>query len=677
MKLTHMLAAVTVSATVLNAVPAAPVTAQPANAVAAPTVPAAARPTYPIRMLSPAEATADVALMRRALETIHPGLYRRASRGQINRAFARLERSAARGISDAELYRQVSLMLAEIRCNHTKAEQPRAIRQWRQTNPSHLPFRFTILQGRMIVVSADPTQTGLARGTEVLSINGRSVASLFATLGAYVPIDGKTIWSRATNLAEDGDLMGSDFDHFYPYVFGMTDTFDMVVTDRDGGPRRNVTMKPVAFDDWSKLASDGDGFRPNFSETTSWRLINAETAYLRVGTFVNYRRPVDASVFYGEIFAAIKASGATRLILDLRDNGGGSGDATYPLADFLTQRPFVWNRMIGYKAVRYGNLADSISTWGDREAIFNAPMDRFTRQSDGTYALNPSESPEELLPRTPSPDAFTGPVTILTSPANGSGSTMLIAKLADEGRVRLIGGRSGGSGDGPTAGRIFNVRLPASGIEIRVPNAFNAMQVASFERDGGITPDVLVEQSVADFRAGRDRVLETAVAERATAPAGPVVPDASAFLARFTGNWEGTLEYRDYQSNGRVTLPTLMRAELDASGQRANIAFTYDDGPGKTVFGGFSLGMDLSQAILSKRDGEGDDLYRVTGTMNPARGAPLNLVLWGRGTENDAPVDVRETLTVTATTYQLVRETRPVGQGAFQFRHAYNFTRKP
>ena len=41
----------------------------------------------PARQLRPAEATADVALMRRALETVHPGLYRHRSKATIDRAF--------------------------------------------------------------------------------------------------------------------------------------------------------------------------------------------------------------------------------------------------------------------------------------------------------------------------------------------------------------------------------------------------------------------------------------------------------------------------------------------------------------------------------------------------------------------------------------------------------------
>ena len=169
----------------------------------------------PVRMLTATEARADLAVMREALETIHPGLYRRTAKAEIDRALRQLEAGISSGLTDAELYRRISLLLAMIRCTHTKADQTEAMERWRTDHASHLPFRFRLIEGRMIVVSSDTTQTPLPRGTEILSINGRPVSELVATLGAYVSIDGRTEASRNAYIANDGDLMGADFDHFY------------------------------------------------------------------------------------------------------------------------------------------------------------------------------------------------------------------------------------------------------------------------------------------------------------------------------------------------------------------------------------------------------------------------------------------------------------------------------
>jgi len=159
-----------------------------------------------------------------------------------------------------------------------------------------------------------------------------------------------------------------------------------------------------------------------------------------------------------------------------------------------------------------------IASWGDREALFNPPLDRFTKSEDGQFNLRPQFAADVLQERKPAPQAFEGPVTALIGPANASGATMVVAKLRDMGRVRLVGEPSGGSADGPTAGTIFNIKLPNSGISVRVPVVFNQMNVQSFERDGGVWPDVAVPQTVADFRAGNDRQLKAAISDLSHRP---------------------------------------------------------------------------------------------------------------------------------------------------------------
>lgn len=626
----------------------------------------------PARALSPAAIREDLALLRRALELIHPGLYRHTPKPEMDRRFRELGVALPGAGTDLEVYRQISAFLAGIRCNHTKAEQPEAVEAWRTVNPGHLPFRFRLLEGRMIVLSSDPAQPALARGSEVLRINGRSIPELVATLGAYVPIDGDTVWARATGLADDGDLMGSDFDHFYPYVYGLRERFELDVRGPEGRGVRRTVLRPMTFREWRKLPNQGTGYRANFSDTTTWRLVDPEVALLTIPTFVNYRKPVNPTAFYGDIFRAINASGARRLIVDLRENGGGSSDATYTLADFLLDKPYVWNRAIRLKATRYGDLPKYISSWGDTDALFNSPLDRFLAQPDGSSDWQPPEEPDELLPRRPSDDRFQGPVTILTSPFNGSGSTMLIAKLRDEGQVRLVGGRSGGRGDGPTAGRLFNLNLPNSGFAVRIPNALNAMQVERFEPRGGVTPDILIEPTIADLRQGRDGVLETALADRGT-PVPNRTSRPSDLPQRLVGDWAGVLEYRDFASDRRVTLQTGLTAHPDATGG-VRLDYVFDDGPGKMVRSATRLSVDLKQQILTMADETSTDLYRFTEMPAARGGGPVAMVLWARGQENGAPVAVRSTLTVNPDAFTLLRETRSKG-GRYLFRHEYRMVR--
>jgi len=89
---------------------------------------------------------------------------------------------------------------------------------------------------------------------------------------------------------------------------------------------------------------------------------------------------------------------------------------------------------------------------------------------------------------------------------------MLIAKLHDAHRVRLVGESTGGSAEGPTAGFILFLKLPNSGITVRVPDMWNRMAISQFRRGYGVDPDTLVVPTLDDFLADRDPVLAAVLA---------------------------------------------------------------------------------------------------------------------------------------------------------------------
>lgn len=454
----------------------------------------------PVQTLSPEQAAADVALARRALELVHPGLHRYTPKGEMDAAFARLEERVRQPISDIELYGEISRLLATIRCDHTKAELPGALSKFRKENPSHLPFRFKLFDGRMYVASG----AALERGTEVLSINGVPVSSILDRIRPLVSYDGFTDFVIPSKLEADSDLLGSDLDHFYPLLFGFAE--DLKLEIRAGkGETRPVTVKPISYKEWQGLPWPAVASGAEFHKTTSWKMLDPKTAWLRIETFVNYRNPVDPATVYDPIFQAIRAAGAEHLIVDLRGNGGGSTDASEGLARYLLEKPFTVTRSVRLKAIRYGDLPQHIQSWGDPKELFEPPVERFVKLPDGSY---------EEIPRPPkrdtSPHRFQGRVTILIGPDNGSGSTMLIARLKDEGRVRLVGQPTGGSAEGPTGGQIFFLKLPASGITVRIPVKWSLTDISSFKRGYGVAPDVEVRPTLEDFLSGRDAALAAA-----------------------------------------------------------------------------------------------------------------------------------------------------------------------
>jgi hypothetical protein len=165
---------------------------------------------------------------------------------------------------------------------------------------------------------------------------------------------------------------------------------------------------------------------------------------------------------------------------------------------------------------------------------------------------------------------------------------------------------------------------------------------------------------------------------RPPAPAPPVAAatPAGSLTAQFAGAWTGQLEYRDFQSDAQVFLPTWLTIRERPDRTSLELDYVYDDGPNKTVRERMTLALDRAAAtarLTSDRD-HTSEVYAVEGLEAFAQQGRGTLILTGPGTENDQPVQVRITLTLRRNLYTLRKETQRAGE-AFKFRDAYTFTR--
>ncbi len=166
-------------------------------------------------------------------------------------------------------------------------------------------------------------------------------------------------------------------------------------------------------------------------------------------------------------------------------------------------------------------------------------------------------------------------------------------------------------------------------------------------------------------------VCVSAAAQSAPAAA----PSQQEIYAALTGRWVGVLQYRDYQSDGRVELPTWLEITPAPDGKSLRLAYTFDDGPTKTVRETDTLAIDPAAATWTITSDDGKTMYSVEGlaAMHSARG---KLTLAGKGTDNDKPADVRENVLLGRNIFSMERTVRTGDDKQFLFRHKYVFTRE-
>lgn len=164
----------------------------------------------------------------------------------------------------------------------------------------------------------------------------------------------------------------------------------------------------------------------------------------------------------GAALQDLQAQGATRFILDLRQNGGGLRDAAVDVVDhFLSEGPVLY-----------------LQSQNDGERVFNA--------TDETIA--PTE-----------------PLVVLIDGGTASASEIVAGALKDRGRASLIGSKTFGKG---SVQLVFDL---SDGSSVHVTSARWLTPNRHQIDQSGLEPDVLVEVTQDDIDNGRDPVLEHAI----------------------------------------------------------------------------------------------------------------------------------------------------------------------
>ncbi|MEL6487608.1 MAG: hypothetical protein AAFQ13_10765, partial [Pseudomonadota bacterium] len=332
MKTSFSLSIATLAAAVALTAPLAPLMAQETASAEA-----AASATSPRDdVMTAKQVREELAITRKALEDIHPGYTRYTSKAVLDALWDDVEAKALANPTRGEVYLQISRVLAAIRCDHTKAELPDDFEQARLAEPLYMPLRYAIFDGRMFVTN--PGATGLARGAEILAIDGRPVREAIDAVKALFPVDGDTDFVKDASITQFGEFMGPAFEHFYPFLYETGPEAVLSVADGKEGARELRTQR-LGYTDYAAITGE-QRFSSNFADAVTFKLLDDTAAYLSVDTFVNYRKPVDPDTIYAPIFEELARSGRDTLIVDLRRNGGGSNDAQMGLLQWLMPDSF-------------------------------------------------------------------------------------------------------------------------------------------------------------------------------------------------------------------------------------------------------------------------------------------------------------------------------------------------
>ena len=470
-------------------------------------------PTVPV--VTRAELADDLDLLRHGLQALHPGLTLHNAEADLDAVWRRLDtRAEALGATHGDaipvpdVFLAVTEAVAALRDGHTMVSlynQREATERLLYDRADRVPFTFRLVGDRMVVTGDATADRRLPRGTEILSLDGRSVPDVLTALLPFASADGDNDAKRRDEL-EVADLLAPAlrFDVIYGLVFEPRGDLALTVRQPDGAEAALAVPRttPGARRD-TLWARDGTLPRRN-ADRLRVRVDDDRTAVLAIGTFFTPSLEIDYAAWLVGAFRQIHEAGAERLVVDLRDVAGGMTDAAALLLAHLLAEPVEVTLWPGHTA--YDRVPDALRphlrSYSDDFLDLTA---RVTSAGDGTYRLPPPMP----IPIPPAPDAFTGPTAVLVD-ATASSTTFTLARVIQEtGAALLVGQETGGSLKGTNAGQVVFLTLPHSGVVVDVP--LFGSRPPEPGPDRGVIPDVLVVPDADTVAAGRDPEFEAAI----------------------------------------------------------------------------------------------------------------------------------------------------------------------
>jgi C-terminal processing protease CtpA/Prc len=268
--------------------------------------------------------------------------------------------------------------------------------------------------------------------------------------------------------------------------FDRVDQFE-IEYKTDSTPKQ-ITLDPVDYSYYNKLK---ESFNLEDKSEFSLSYPASQTALLTVDTFSKHKNQ-EFKQKIKSYFKEIQKKDVDNLIIDLRDNGGGSTSLVNYLYEFITPKPYLNFAQGEVKVSEYalrersGNLSKLANLQEDRVEV---KKPKLKKPSKNKYR-------------------FKGQVYVLIGPYTFSSATDFAALIKDFETGILVGQETGGLAS--SYGDKIRGQLSNSGLDFAVSYK-KFVRPAGYDNGRGVIPDIKVENNYQEERNGIDQILNKAL----------------------------------------------------------------------------------------------------------------------------------------------------------------------
>ena len=464
----------------------------------------------------------DVDFTQRKLEELHPNLYWFISKKDLNYQFDSLKLSLKKPLKPNEFYRKLAPVIAKIKEGHLrlypydKRLTKKEIKHLKNQKGLLNRYNFIVDNNRIFVKDNVSKIPNMNIGTEILKIKDIPINEL---LERYKPL----INSDGDNTTFLKYSMARRWPSFFTAEYGILDSVKIEARYKNELKTFYIYREKISKEEKEKTKQENKKLtKSETGKTKDYNIISksfnrdlqfptkdSTVAYLKIKTFSGtYSRK-----FYKQSFALLKKSPAKFLILDVRDNLGGSLSEINNLYSYFVSEDFKFindMEVTSRTSMFQANYFNDIPPLATPIAALTYPLyligtalsvkkkeDKFYLKNNGIFSLKKAKK-----------NHFDGKIYVLINGSSFSASSIISSKLKDAKRAFLVGEETGGTNDGTVAGRYSTEKLPNSKLKLPIGLMLVQPNIEFTGTKKGVLPDHEIIPTLPEILQKKDIQLE-------------------------------------------------------------------------------------------------------------------------------------------------------------------------